>query len=339
MVITPVDQLTFDQLLDDWADVEAAVDATAGIDHWCSALDWIVPVACGFAPQGKRLLLRSNAGSGYVLLGFYRRRGQILLSSIEPLWGFASPIFGPDLEALTDELTAYLQRRNDWSILVMAGLPPLPHRLSRIVADGLAPLGPSLFTGGITRRVADLTAGHEAWLANRSSRFRRNLRQAENRADDAGLLIEPADEDPKLFKRIMDIEQRSWKGTDGSGITGPEMSTMYDVMIDRLRERGRLEAHMARLPFDGDLTDVGYILGGIRNRRYRGLQISFDADHAGLSIGNLLQNHQLRRLVDKDLADTYDMGMDFPYKQRWADGSDHSTTLILHRNPLPLPLG
>ncbi len=339
MVINPVDQLTFDQLLDEWADVEAAVDETSGIDHWCSALDWIVPVACGFAPQGKRLLLRSVAGNGYVLLGFYRRNGQILLSSIEPLWGFASPIFGPDTRALTKELAAHLRRRNDWSLLIVSGLPPLPHHLSRSIVDGLAPLGPSLFTEGITRRVAHLDDGYEPWLASRRPRFRRNLRQAESRAGEAGLTIEAADDDPRLFKRIMDVEQRSWKGTDGSGITGPEMSTMYDVMIERLRERGRLEAHVARLPVDGEQTDVGYILGGIRNRRYRGLQISFDADHAHLSIGNLLQNHQLRRLADDDLADTYDMGMDFHYKQRWADHGERSVTLVLHRTSLPTPLG
>ncbi len=189
----PVNELTFDQLLDDWADVEAAVDATAGIDHWCSALDWVVPVASGFAPRGKRLLLRSAEGNGYALLGFYRRESRIFLSGIEPLWGFASPIFGPDVAALTDELTAHLQQRSDWSMLVLAGLPPLPHRLSRTIVDGLAPLGVSLFTDGMTRRVADLTDGYEPWLAARSSRFRRNLRQAEARAVDAGLSIEHID--------------------------------------------------------------------------------------------------------------------------------------------------
>ena len=338
MVDNPVDQLTFEELLDDWAGVEAAVDVTAGIDQWCSALDWVVPVASGFAPRGKRLLLRSSAGHGYVLLGYYRRNGRIFLSSIEPLWGFASPIFGSDLASLTAELTAELRTRSDWSMLVLNGLPPLPHRLSRTVVDGLAPLGPALFTDGITRRVADLSGGFERWLAERSSRFRRNLRQAEARAADAGLTIEAIDDDPRLFKRIMDIEQRSWKGSDGSGITGSEMATMYDIMIDRLQERARLQAHVARLVVDGEPTDVGFILGGIRNRRYRGLQISFDADHADLSIGNLLQIHQLRRLGHEDLADTYDMGMDFPYKQRWADRSERSATLLLHRTLPPPPL-
>lgn len=338
MVVNPVDKLTFDQLLDEWADVEAAVDATAGIDHWCSAPDWIVPVASGFAPRGKRLLLRSTERNGYVLLGFYRRANHVLLSSIEPLWGFASPIFGSEIAALTAELSTELKQRNDWSMLIMAGLPPLPHRLSRTIVDGLSPLGPCLFTEGITRRVADLTGGYDSWLARRSGRFRRNLRQAEARAAEAGVTIEPVDDDPRLFKRIMDIEQRSWKGSDGSGITGTEMSTMYDLMIDRLRERGRLQAKVARLTVDGDPTDVGFILGGVRNRRYRGLQISFDADHAHLSIGNLLQNRQLQQLVDEDLADTYDMGMDFPYKQRWAEHGERSVTLMLHRTLLPSPL-
>ncbi len=330
---TPVDQLTFDQLLDEWADVEAAVDATAGIDHWCSAPDWVVSVASGFAPRGKRLLLRSADGNGYVLLGYYRRGDMLLLSSIEPLWGFASPIFGPDVAALTDELTTHLLTLTDWSMLVFAGLPPFPHPLSRTIKDGLAPIGPVLFTEGITRRVADLTGDHDSWLANRSSRFRRNLRQADARAAEAGLTMTDVADDPKLFKRIMDIEQRSWKGTGGSGITGEAMSTMYDIMIERLRDRGRLHAHIAGLPLDGEIVEVGYILGGIRNRRYRGLQISFDADHGHLSIGNLLQHHQLRRLIDDDLADTYDMGMDFPYKQRWAERSERSVTLVLHRTP------
>ena len=320
------------------ADVEAAVDATAGIDHWCSGPDWVVPVASGFAPRGKRLLLRSAAGNGYALLGYYRRDERILLAGIEPLWGFACPIFGPDIEALTEELAAHLSQRHDWSILVLSGVPALPHPISRTIVDALAPLGPSLFTDGITRRVADLSDGYESWLNQRSSRFRRNLRRARLQADEAGLVIEAIGDEPKLFKRIMAIEERSWKGTDGSGITGPEMSLMYDIMIERLRDRGRLQAYVARLPVDGEETDIGFILGGIRNRRYRGLQISFDADYGKLSIGNLLQDHQLRHLIDRDLADTYDMGMDFPYKQRWADGSDRSVTLVLHRTSPPAPL-
>jgi hypothetical protein len=322
-------QLSIDELLDQWAEIESAVDATDGIDPWCSGLDWVLPVASGFAPRGKRLYLRSVDGNGYALLGYYRRDGLVLLSGIEPLWGFASPIFGSDITALTDELRHFLAPRDDWTMLLLPGLPPHPHPVTTAVAAGLSPLGVSIFTEGITRRVADLSKGYDDWLRARSSRFRRNLRQAQARADDAGLSIVDVAGDERLFERLLAVERYSWKGRDGSGITTAEMSKMYETMIKRLRARGRLQAFVARLP---DAGDVGYIVGGIRNRRYRGLQISFSRNHRHLSIGNLLQVHQLRQLTDDDLADVYDMGMDFDYKQRWADEAEKSITLALHRS-------
>ena len=334
-------QLTLDQLTEQWSDVEAAVDATPGIDPWCSALDWTIPVATAFAPRGKRLLLQSSNGNGYVLLGYYRRDNLPFLGSIEPLWGFACPLFGPDVRALTAELAEYLAELPEWSMLVLNGFPPLPYLPTKTVRDGLGVLGPTVLTDGITRRVADLAGGYDCWLSERSSRFRRNLRQAKTRAKQQGVQILDVADDPTLFDRIHAIEQDSWKGQDGSGVTGPQMSIMYATMIDRLRGRQRLQAFVARLPAStastattvasGGPVDVGYILGGIRNRRYRGLQISFSSHHPGLSIGNLLQDHQLHHLTSNDLADSYDMGMDFPYKKRWADRGEKSVTLVVTR--------
>jgi hypothetical protein len=199
----------------------------------------------------------------------------------------------------------------------------------------------SLYGEGMTRRVADVSEGYDQWLHARSSRFRRNLRQAEAKAADVGLNLVDSAGDDQLFNRLLTIEQQSWKGQDDSGITTPEMSTMYGMMIDRLRERDRLQAFVAQLPgsgTDNQPVDVGYILGGIRNRRYRGLQISFSGIHRDLSIGNLLQNHQLRHLTEHDLADVYDLGMDFEYKQRWADEAQTSITLMLHRSSQTEPL-
>ena len=101
-----------------------------------------------------------------------------------------------------------MNQRQDWSILILSGVPALPHPLSRTIVDALATIGPSLFTNGITRRVADLSGGYKWWLGNRSNRFRRNLRRARSQAEQAGLTIESIGDDPKLFKRIMAIEQR-----------------------------------------------------------------------------------------------------------------------------------
>jgi CelD/BcsL family acetyltransferase involved in cellulose biosynthesis len=71
---------------------------------------------------------------------------------------------------------------------------------------------------------------------------------------------------------------------------------------------------------------VGYILGAVRGGTYRGLQLSFDEDQAGRSLGNLLQLHQMESLVEEGVT-TYDLGMDMEYKRRWAD--DAFTTVSM----------
>lgn len=324
----------------EWEAIEAAIDATDGIDPWCSGPDWALSVSAGFAPRGKHLYLRSVNGHGFAMFGYYRNlEHNLLLSSIEPLWGFACPLFGPDIGALTAEVATELDQLPHWSMLMIPGLPPLPHPTTLAVSGGLGRLGTISIGEGITRRVADLSGGYEAWLGNRGARFRRNLRLAERRAGERSLDIidaAPDADDPgsgndpgggNVFDRLLAIEHKSWKGAEGSGMTSGEMSAMYRFMVDRLRHRRRLQVFVARL----DDHDVGYILGGIRNRRYRGLQISYRSGYDDLSIGNLLQLHQIRHLCHHDLAHTYDLGMDFGYKQRWADRAETSITVLVQR--------
>ena len=335
--------LTIDELECERSQLEAAVDATPGVDPWCSGPDWQLPVALAFAPTAGRLLLSDESATGFLLLTHHRSAGGPVLGGLEPLWGFGSPVLGPDpgglVAAAVDELAAV-----DWRAMVLPGQPPLTsptgtggdpggdpdsERTTLPTALALSELGQVGLGEGITRQVIDLGGGYDAWLGRRSPRFRRNLRRAQAAAAEAGLHIVDVATDAAddLFERLLAIERRSWKGREGSGITGLEMAAMYRAMIARLRSRGRLLAFVAML----DGRDVGYILGGVRVRRYRGLQLSFTADAGRLSVGNLLQAHQLRRLVEDDRADVYDLGMDFGYKRRWADRAETSVTLVVRR--------
>lgn len=321
-------------------DVEGAVDATPGIDYWCSGPDWTIPVATGFAPEAERFLLTNGERTGFALFAVYHTaEGVPLVSGLEPLWGFGSPIFGQPAfdgpgHSFADEAAAALRRRPDWQVLYLPGMPmvtedgdPAHRRVTLGIATALSTLGGLKLGEGITRQIADVADGYEGWLARRSPGFRRNLRQATTKAEATGLTIIDASADPDLFGRIMTVEYQSWKGQEGSGITSPEMSTMYRLMLNRLRERDRLLAYVAQL----DGRDVGYILGGIRRRRYRGLQLSYTEEVSKLSVGNLLQLHQLKELDRLGLADSYDLGMDFEYKRRWADRTETSLALIVDR--------
>lgn len=351
-----MEQLTIEELDRRWADVETAVDATPGVDPWCSGPDWQIPVTLGFAPAATRVLLATDDGRGFALLARYRDpSGTQVLSGLEPLWGFGSPIVGPDPGVIGSALAALLASGSTpiadeppWQTMILPGLPPIPRPstarkvdtptgLARPIDPGqhtslplamtLSSLGRAGFAEGITRQLIDLTGGYEAWFERRSPKFRRNLRRAERAASEAGLTIVDAAEDPEVFDRLLAIERRSWKGLHGSGITGEAMTVMYRTMVDRLRTRGRLLVHLAIL----DGADVGYILGGVRDRRYRGLQLSYTDDAAPLSVGNVLQAHQLAELDRRDLADVYDLGMDFGYKRRWADRAETSVVLVVQR--------
>ena len=214
---------------------------------------------------------------------------------------------------------------NDWDLIVIGGLP-LSTDLARELAQPLLSLGEVQATYGIVRQVADLRGGHDEWFGNRSARFRKSLRQADRRASEAQLRLVDVSSDPDAYRRCVRIEERSWKGQIEDGITGPGMHQFFVVMTLRLKQQGRFRATVAMI---GDI-DVGFFFGGVRNRRYRGLQLSFVESARPLSVSHLLQHHTIRQLVTEGVH-TYDLGMDMDYKQRWADRTEPSMSLIVRR--------
>ena len=104
------------------------------------------------------------------------------------------------------------------------------------------------------------------------------------------------------------------------------MGQAYRSIARRLAATGSLRVCMASL----DGRDVGYVLGGVRSGIYRGLQISFSAEHRDLSIGHLLQDHELHRMAAAGVR-RYDLGMDLEYKRRWADTIEVSRTIVAVR--------
>lgn len=312
-----------------WSDFESAVDRTPEVDRWCSGLDWVLPVHAGFGPGAGAEPLVLTDGSGWALLARYRSGdGHRVIAGLEPLWGFASPLVGPDVEGLAGRVARELAAE-PWDQLVLPGMPELVSDASfpMRAASALAALGPVGIGAGIVRQVADLGEGYDAWWARRSPRFRRNLSQAGRRARAAGLTVEDASGEPDVFERIVAVERRSWKGRDDTGITSPEMLVTYRAMTARLQARGRLRVLVARLGG----ADVGYIMGGVRAGIYRGLQLSYVREAAELSVGHLLQHHQLRALCSTGEAGTYDLGMDLEYKARWADRAVPTFTLVVNR--------
>jgi len=77
-----------------------------------------------------------------------------------------------------------------------------------------------------------------------------------------------------------------------------------------------------------DGRDIGYMLGGITGRHYRGLQFSYAEDWSGYSIGNLMQLEKIKWLCEEGMT-RYDMGQAMGYKVRWAELELKSENLLL----------
>ena len=314
------------------------VAETPGIDEWCSSTDWVLPLfdTWGHEPA---VILRDPvlgwAAFGWTDLPDNAQSPQSAqppwygraLVGLDPVWGFASTMVGPQPSALAEAVAGALDDIVDWDAVFLTGLVPgTPMDQAVVEAFGRRH---RLFAGPESPRcVADLSSGVEAWWARRSERFRRNLRRARELAFTSGVTLHVMDHDDPdvVMDRIATIEDTSWKGMEGSGLSEERMATAYRAIAHRLSSDGRMRACIAR---HNDM-DVGFILGGVRGATYRGLQISYATTARHLSIGHLLQDHEVIR-VATDGVTRYDLGMDLEYKQRWADTTELTRTLVAVR--------
>lgn len=307
---------------------DASVEALPSIDHFCSSSSWILPFHRAFVPDRELHLYRRDdnfvalAGQWHVNIGPY-------FEPLETMWQFACPFAGPrGVELLVDveaEIAKEHQRKN--VTLVLSGIP-LSGPLVGALASALGSSHALRIVDTTTRFVASLAGGLDGWHSRRSASFRRNLRAAKRRAEAAGIEfvhvdVPDAAAAQRSYSRIMRIERLGWKAIAGNGVNRGEMRAFYREMLPRLASRGQLRLLIARL----DGCDVGYLHGGALAKNFRGLQMSFDDSLRHLSLGNLLQYEMIRTICEEGF-DTYDLGSNPGYKERWSEPGLRTGTLL-----------
>ena len=335
---------------------DTRVPSTSGIDPWCTRMAWQLSVHGAFGTRSISSTesdetvpyvaappsLRTSADECSPDEGLFvatpdwsmalRKQQFDSAAGLVPLdavWGFASPFVLTNghaepfaIQRWANEMGEVLLDEPDWELAFLTGLEPgspLDDALIRVLSNQVR-----LVAGDPTIRcVVSLVGGADAFLNRRSRSFCRNLRQATARANAAGLTIESVDvggcSGAEVIARLVAIETQSWKGEEDSGITSPDMAMLYTGLIDRLGEVEQSSSNGIRLSVARlDNTDVGFILGGVIDGRYRGFQLSYIQSVRTLSVGNLLQLHEVRRLCQEGIH-TYDLGMDMEYKRAWSD--------------------
>ena len=303
---------------------DRAVDRTPDVDGFCSSSLWSFSAATSFPEAGAPVIVGDGEAFGGLRPVSTPDGGRALVG-LDPVWGFASPLVGPPIAAaqrLADRLRlepfdyAVVTAQREDSVLTAA----VAHVLD---ADF------RLMRGPVQERLRiDLSGGTAEWWARRSPRFRQRMRRLRDEAGSQAVWFEDVSAmDPDaLFERVLAIEAGSWKGRDGTGLAAADLAAFYRQMATRLAGCDQLRALVARR----DDADVGYILGGVRGRTYRGLQLSYVEAARDLGIGHLLQWEQLERLALEG-STVYDLGMDMAYKRRWADRVDETIAIIVIR--------
>lgn len=298
------------------------VPNTPGIDPFCSLSDWTVPFFQSFSPPGRPVFYKTdNAGSAAAITMQYAPNLGDIACSLEYSWGFASPYVGAQGPSLLAEL---LREHLHGHAALLTGIPEdrIPLFATLLGSDH------RIFRGEDTVRIhASLQNGIDGFLSRRSSGFRKSLRRALGKCNNAGIEFEcewiNSCSYKSHYKRVMDIESRSWKYKEGTGAGTEPMSSFYKFSLSRLAETSRALIVFAKR----DGNDLAYIHGGFVGERFRGFQFSFDAEFSELGLGNAIHYRLINELCNKGCS-LYDLGMEVEYKLRWGEKDMRTASLI-----------
>lgn len=302
-------------------------------DPFCCAPLWHLAFHEAFSPR-RRIFFASAPGAAVIFAEKIFAPGLVALTPLEAHWFYGTPVLGP---GGVDLLAACMD------VFAREYAPHFP----RILVGGLRT------RGCLARRLlerfrrhfafyrhsraeqcaASLHGGVDGFLSRRSARQRAGLRGADRRAAREGVVFER--ERPstvagaaEIYRRMLDVELRSWKGIGRCGMAESPAKEFYGVMLRRLALTGEGRVIFAR--HDG--RDVGFVFGGMAGRIYRGQQFSYDNEWRRASIGNLLQLKMIEWLCEEGAA-RYDMGPllgpKMEYKRHWTEVSMPMETWIM----------
>ena len=304
--------------------LEARFDQLAAItpevDPCCTYAPWALSAYEAFTPDAPRLIYDGDAGMILLTRQEISHQRWILVP-FEANWRLGASLVGPEPEPLLEVIDELLTAYRGLGLLgcLLSGFPReglWAERLKRRV-DQRALTG---FLEVKGRHLASLDGGVDGFLGRRSAKFRAELRRGWRRMEAEGIRAEyhqaPLGDYAlsQLFTRCLAVEAQSWKGQSEQGIDQPPSYDFYRRLLQRVNRRGALR--LVLLSRDGE--DLAYAFGAVVGARFRGYQVSQREEVARLMLGNLAQYALIQRLCEEGV-EIYDLGMEMPYKYRWAE--------------------
>lgn len=175
----------------------------------------------------------------------------------------------------------------------------------------------------------------EAFLSNKSQRFRKSLRNKINRANKSGGIsiekIQINDSNNPAIQEMFAVSEKSWKRQEGTDITSnPRSKNFYIEICDRLGPQGIISLWLLRkgsipIAFEFHLT---------YNNVVYPIRADYDESYKDLSPGSVLEYNIIKTLFDEANIREYNTcGHTYNYLMNWSeDTRKHVNIEIFSKN-------
>ena len=319
-----------------WLEV---VKAT-GQDSPFMSHDWFSCCWQAVQPEKKpEIIVVEDGGGPVAILPFMRSRSAVrglpvrVLSLLEcPDTPFLDLLIAGDQKKVIETFLRDQHGRSDWDIIRFQKIPvqsPVQKSLEAVLAgrNSWREAGRDLSP------VLDLRGSWEEFYAAKTQRFRKTIRNIQNRLERAGALeVEEqraVDPDSPFFAELLEVSRQSWKAEQGLAMaTMPRMPEFFRELTRLASRNGWLRIWLLRLNGHAVATEYQIQANGV----VHALRSDFAYGVREFSPGAYLNFRIVQGLFESGDVTRYDMGPGTnDYKLRWASGSQETTRLEIYR--------
>ena len=178
----------------------------------------------------------------------------------------------------------------------------------------------------------DLTVGYENYLAERSKKFRQNVRTANNRCKKHGTISYKVIDDKNIvLKMAKEIAIGSWQYKQG--LSHFSETDFKKSFMENLLNIGSMSTYYFAFIFT-DRTPMAYLFGVIKNDVFYVVDVSFKDTYSRFSPGMLLYCWVIKDLMGEKQLSVFDLGGEGEYKKVYSNMTKDEQKIILYNNNL-----